>query len=92
MQHRRKVKAESKQRSIPEDWPVFKDMLLTLRIAVLTDEKPHAKLRALALQWYTDGKYRNPVCDSVLLRLTAEKRPKQTLDQLITLYNFLEEE
>lgn len=86
-----KLKNQSKESSLPEDWSVFKDMLLNLRLAVLSDNKPHKKIRVLALKWYSDGKYRNPVCDAVLTRLVADKRPKQTLDELISIYIDLEE-
>lgn len=87
-----KRKAAPEQTSLPEDWFVFKDMLLTMRLAVLTDRKPHKAVRALALKWHSNSKYKNPVCQAVLLRLASDKRPKQSLDQLIELYNFLEEE
>ncbi|ARW58933.1 hypothetical protein HOS33_gp293 [Erwinia phage vB_EamM_Y3] len=77
--------------SKPEDWQLFKDMLLNLRLAVLTEPKPHAKVRELCRTWYSGGKYRSPICDSTLIRLSSTKKAHTLLDELIELYVDIEE-
>lgn len=82
------MKAVSK----PEDWSLFKDMLLNLRLAVAVEPRPDAAVRHLARVWYDEGKYRSPTCDSVLIKLTALKKANRTLEELIALYINLEDE
>lgn len=72
--------------STPEDWDLFKEMLLNLRLAVAVDPRPDTAVRHLARTWYDQGKYRNPTCDSVLIKLTALKKANRTLEELIALY------
>ena len=74
-----------------EDWQVFKDMLLNLRLAVAVDPRPDTAVRHLARTWFDEGKYRNPTCDSVLIKLSALKKANSTLEELIALYIDLEE-
>lgn len=77
--------------SQPDDWQMFKDMLLNLRLAVAVYPRPDAAVRHLARTWYSDGKYRSPICDSTLLKLTALKKANLTLEEMIDLYIDLEE-
>lgn len=84
-------KALMKTCSTPGDWQIFKDMLLTLRLAVAVEPRPDAAVRHLARTWYSEGKYRSPVCDATLLKLTALKKANRTLEEMIELYIDLEE-
>lgn len=74
-----------------EDWIVFKDMLLNLKLAVAVEPRPDTALRHLARTWVDMPRYSSPVCRSTLIKLSALKKANNTLEELIDLYTNLEE-
>lgn len=83
--------AANKITSSPQDWEVYKDMLLNLRLAVAIDKRPDAAIRHLARTWYAEEKYAIPVCKATLLKLMSLKKANSTLEEMIALYIDIEE-